>query len=65
MHNVSHKVVGDKLIIEVDISSKALSDAPPSKTGKTALVGTTGGAIGVSNKSGGNVTFALNVMTKK
>lgn len=65
MHNVTHTVKGDKLVIEVDISAKAIAAAPPSSSGKTHLVGTTGGALPVPGVNGAAVTFALNVMAKK
>ncbi len=66
MHNVEHVVTGDKLVITVDISKKAISAAPPSNSGKTVLVGTTGGAVAIAMPAGSPpVTFALNVMAKK
>jgi len=34
---------GDKLVIEVDVSAKAMKTAKPSKSGKTRLVATTEG----------------------
>ena len=40
---IEMKVSGNKLIIEVDVSPKALASAPPSKSGKTRTVATTGG----------------------
>lgn len=36
-------IKGDKLLIEVDISPKALKAAPPSGSKKTRLVASTGG----------------------
>lgn len=63
MHNVTHKLAGDKLVIEIDLSKRAIDSAPPSSSGKTKLVGTTGGAVPVTCPHG-NVTFALNVMCK-
>ena len=64
MHNVTHKVEGDKLIITVDVSAKAVTAAPPSSSGKTALVGTTGGAVGFQ-VNGKALSFAVNVMSKR
>lgn len=64
VHNVSHEIKGDKLIITVDVGAQALKAAPPSSSGKTMLVGTTGGALPVDLK-GQSVTFALNVMAKR
>jgi hypothetical protein len=43
MFNVDYKIAGTKLVIEVDLSKKAIDGAPPSSTGKTHLVATTGG----------------------
>lgn len=65
MHNVSHKVEDEKLIITVDISKKAIDGAPPSQSGKTFLVGTTGGATPVETKHCRGLNYALNVMAKK
>jgi hypothetical protein len=63
--NVDYKVNGTKLLIEVDLSKKALDAAPPSSTGKTRLVGTTAGyqpvaLTGVTKK----VAMALTVTVK-
>lgn len=63
MHNVTHEVVGDKLVITVDIGATAISGAPPSASGKTRLVGSSGSAMPVACKHGA-VSFALNVMCK-
>jgi hypothetical protein len=64
MHNVSFETTGTKLVITVDIGPEALKAAPPSATGKTRLVGSTGGVAPVPTKNGKAVTFALNVMVK-
>lgn len=64
-HNVSHEVKGDKLIITVDVSAKTIASAPPSSSGKTSLVGTTGGAVNIAAPNGKPVSFALNVMAKR
>lgn len=63
MHNVSHEVKGDKLIITVDVSNHSLSTAPPSSTGKTKLVATSSGNMTV-NGIGPGLTFSLNVSSK-
>ncbi len=65
MHNVSHEVKGGKLIITVDVSPGAIDAAPPSSSGKTHLVGTTGGAVSIALPGNATVTFAVNVMAKK
>jgi hypothetical protein len=61
MENVTHKVTGDKLVIEVDLSKKALAAARPSKTGKRLLIATTAGAEPVPFP-GKTISFSLNVM---
>jgi hypothetical protein len=65
MHNVTHEIKGGKLLITVDISAGAISAAPPSQSGKTALVGTTGGALPIASPVGTALSFAFNVMAKK
>jgi hypothetical protein len=65
VHNVSHEVKGDKLIITIDVSQQSIDAAPPSSSGKTHLVGTTGGAVSVPTKHALGLTFAINVMAKK
>jgi hypothetical protein len=64
MHNVTHELKGDTLIITVDVSAKAVKAAPPSSTGKTLLVATTGGALPVTSPHA-NLTMAINVMAKR
>jgi hypothetical protein len=65
MHNVEHKIVGDKLVITIDIGKQAISSAPPSSSGRTFLVGTTGGQMAIPSNNCKALTFALNVMAKK
>lgn len=64
MNNVHYEVKAGKLVITVDLSEKAVTSAPPSKTGNTRLVGSTGGAIPLGQHHGRSVSFALNVMAK-
>lgn len=64
MHNVSYELKNDKLIITVDINKSTIQSARPSSTGRTFLVGTTGGKISLP-VNGADVSFALNVMVKK
>jgi hypothetical protein len=65
MQNVTYKVTGDKLVIEVDLSAKAVSAARESSTGKTKLLASTQGATPLPATVGGrHCTFALNVMLK-
>ena len=63
MANVQTKVVGDKLVIEVDISNKARKDAPLSSSGKNKTVGTTNGFLPVEGTGG--VRVSLNVIAPK
>jgi hypothetical protein len=65
MHNVTHEVRGDKLVITIDIGAQAIQAAPPSSSGKTYLVGTTGGTVSVPTKHASALTFAINVMAKR
>jgi hypothetical protein len=64
MHNVTHKMQGSKLIIEVDLSKQNIDAAPPSSTGKTRLVASTGGPVELPAVNGRVIKFALNVTTK-
>jgi hypothetical protein len=50
MHNVEWKIEGDKLIVTMDISQQSVDDAPPSASGKTHLVASTGSAMPVPSK---------------
>ena len=65
MHNVAHEVKGDKLVITVDIGQQSIQAAPPSASGKTYLVGTTGGSVSVPSKHAFSLSFAINVMCKR
>ena len=61
-HNVEYSVKGTKLIITMDIGSASINAAPPSKTGKTNLVASTGGSVKVDGKDG--LSFSVNLMQK-
>ena len=65
MHNVEHRIEGDKLIITVGIGKAALDAAPPSGSGKTNLVGSTSGALPIPGPKGIALSYSLNVMAKK
>jgi hypothetical protein len=65
VHNVTHEIKGDSLIITVQIGSEACVAAPPSSSGKTMLVATTGGQVAVQGPKGWALGFALNVMGKR
>jgi hypothetical protein len=62
--NVTYKVAGGKLVIEVNLSAKAIAEAVPSASGKTRLVASTRGTQTLPQIDGREVTFALNVMVK-
>jgi hypothetical protein len=64
MHNVSHEVKGDLLIITIDISDKTIKAAPRSASGKTFLVASTGMSIPIACKHAPNLNFSVNVMNK-
>jgi hypothetical protein len=64
VHNISHEIKGDQLIITIDIGSKTLKSAPPSSTGKTLLVASTGGAMPLATQ-GASLTMAVNVMARR
>lgn len=64
MHNVNYEVKANKLVITVDIGADAVKAAPPSKSGATKLVATTGGACPIPTSAGTSLTFAVNVMSK-
>ena len=53
------KVDGDKLVITIDVSKKALEGALPSKSGKTRIVASTNGFTNY-----GAVGLSLNCTTK-
>jgi len=61
--NVTHKIEDDKLILTIDISHASLKAAPPSASGKTRLVASSGGVVPVECKAG-DVTYAINVMVR-
>ena len=65
MHNVTHEVKGDRLIITVDVSAGACTTAKPTSTGKNQLVATTGGQCSITSPKGWSIGFALNVMGKR
>lgn len=54
MENITYKVTGNKLTIEIDLAKKI----GPSKSGKTTLIATTGGNVPVGFK---NVRMGLNL----
>jgi hypothetical protein len=64
MHNVIHRMDGDKLVITIDIGSAACRAAPRSGTGRSQLVATTSGFLEAKSPPGWDVTFSLNVSAK-
>jgi hypothetical protein len=65
MHNVERKIEGDSLTVTMDISQQSVADAPPSASGKTYLVASTGSAMPVPSKHAKSMTLAINLMAKK
>lgn len=67
MHNVKHEIVGDKLIIEIELNPSALAAAPMSSTGKTRLLASTAGTVALPPLpacEGKAASFSVNVMVK-
>lgn len=62
--NVEHVIKNGKLIITVDIGKATCDKAKPSMSGKTNLVGSTGGSIKIEGPPGWDLSYALNVMGK-
>ena len=52
------RIENGKLIIEIDVSDKAIKDAPMSKSGKNKLIASTGGFLVV----GEGIRIGLNVI---
>lgn len=57
MRNVAMKVEGTKLVITVDLAEAG----SPSATGKTLVIGTTGGNVAVPNHKDQTIKVGLNV----
>ena len=57
------KVDGDKLVITVDISPKAMKAAKPSKSGKTRVIASTNGFQKLDSGRE-NISVGLNVICK-
>lgn len=62
--NVEHAAKGGKLVITIDISKAACDRAKPSATGKTFLVGSTGGSVKFEGPPGWDLSYSINVMGK-
>lgn len=62
--NVDYAIKGDKLIITVDLSKKTIENAPPSKSGKTCLVASTGGFTKIGDAQGKSLSLSLMVSSK-
>jgi hypothetical protein len=60
VRNIRFEQKGDRLIIEVDVSSSAIKQAPWSSTGKSKLVASSGGFM----KVGDNMALNLNLSVK-
>lgn len=65
MHNVKYSVANNKLVIEIDLSAKAVGSAVPSSTGKTTLLASSRGAEALTAPVGGKrCEFSINVTLK-
>lgn len=62
MNNVNVSREGNTVVIRVDVSPEAIAKAPYSKSGKSKLVGSTGGFQRVDGLP--NVAVSLNVSAK-
>jgi hypothetical protein len=60
-YNVTSRLNGNKLVIEVDLSERTIDDAPLSSTGRSKLVATTGGFM---DSGVDGVAFSVNVSAK-
>lgn len=65
MNGVDYKIEGDKLLVTIDISKAAVDKAPPSQSGKTYLVASTGAALALPSKHCRELRLQLNVTAKK
>lgn len=63
-HNIDWKVLNDKLVITIDIGKAALAKAPPSATGKTRLVASTGQAVLIPGSAASELKLQINLMAK-
>jgi hypothetical protein len=65
MHNITHAVEGNDLVIRIPLTPDAIRAAPPSSTGKTRLVGSSSGYIGVAAPNvKGAIAFSATVTVK-
>jgi len=52
MHNVTYELKNNKLTVVMDLSPKAIKEAPDSSTGSSAMVASSGGKIPVGLPDG-------------
>jgi hypothetical protein len=65
-HNVTHMIDGEDLVIRIKIDPTSVQAAPPSSTGKTNLVGSTGGYISLDKSvAGRRLSYSLSVTAKQ
>ena len=65
MHNIVTTVEGDELVVRINIGKGAVSAAPHSSSGKTVLVGSTGGALPIPCSHASSMSLSLNLMAKR
>jgi hypothetical protein len=65
MHGLEWKLVKDQLHITINVSKAALDNAPPSNSGKTKLIASTGNPSLSIDTPHGSLRLQLNLMGKK
>lgn len=65
MHGMTYTIEKDVLIISIPIGKKMITDAEPSKSGKTNIVASTSGAVTIPCGHCKELKLGLNLMAKK
>lgn len=61
MRNIEMKVNGNKLVVEIDLSK----GFGPSKSGKTVIVASTDGPVGIPAEQFGKIKIGINVYKER
>jgi predicted 2-oxoglutarate/Fe(II)-dependent dioxygenase YbiX len=64
MDTIKWKLEGDKLVITIDCSAKALAEAPKSASGKTNVIASTHGNKAIGLPGGKVIHLGVNAYTK-
>lgn len=64
MQMISTKFEGDELVIRCRVDEAAIEGALPSKSGKTRMVASTSGFVGIAAPCGQQVKLSLNLTTQ-